>query len=137
MATLSDAMDDVIVRAAALRPRNVAMHSQAQADTFPALADRVPVIGSGIAVERYDMHITADEPPYLGFIGRISPEKGIDDVVAVAAAQRLAAEGVGPDAGPGGVGRGDRRASRTRRSRTKGSCRPTSCRRRSAVARRS
>ncbi len=36
MATLSDAMDDAISRAAALRPRNVAMHSQAQADTFPA-----------------------------------------------------------------------------------------------------
>ena len=37
MATLSDAMDDAIVRAGELRPRNVAMHSQAQADTFHAL----------------------------------------------------------------------------------------------------
>lgn len=84
MATLSDVMDDVIVRAAAVRPRNVAMHSHAQADTFPTLADVVPVIGSGIAVERYDMHMTADDPRYLGFIGRISSEKGLDDVVAVA-----------------------------------------------------
>jgi len=89
MATLSDAMDDVIVRAAALRPRNVAMHSQAQADTFPTLADQVPIIGSGVAVERYDLHITADEPRHLGFIGRISPEKGLDDVVAVAEASGL------------------------------------------------
>ena len=54
MATLSDAMDDVIIRAAELRPRNVAMHSRAQADTVPALLDQVPIIGSGIAVERYD-----------------------------------------------------------------------------------
>jgi UDP-glucose:tetrahydrobiopterin glucosyltransferase len=84
MATLSDVMDDAIRRAALLRPRNVAMHSQAQADTFPTLSGLVPVIGSGIAVERYDMHITADEPRYLGFIGRISPEKGLGDVVAVA-----------------------------------------------------
>ncbi len=38
MATLSDAMDEVIERAAALRPRNVAMHSQAQADTFPTVS---------------------------------------------------------------------------------------------------
>jgi UDP-glucose:tetrahydrobiopterin glucosyltransferase len=90
MATLSDAMDDVITRAAALRPRNVAMHSQAQAATFPTLSGRVPVIGSGIAVERYDLHITADEPRHLGFIGRISPEKGLDDVVAVAEATGLA-----------------------------------------------
>jgi UDP-glucose:tetrahydrobiopterin glucosyltransferase len=89
MATLTDAMDDVITRAAALRPRNVAMHSQAQADTFPTLAHIVPVIGSGVAVERYDLHITADEPRYLGFIGRISPEKGLGDVVAVADATRL------------------------------------------------
>ncbi|MEO7369678.1 MAG: glycosyltransferase family 4 protein [Ilumatobacteraceae bacterium] len=89
MATLTDAMDDAIIRAAALRPRNVAMHSQAQADTFPALARDVPIIGNGIAVERYDMHMTADEPPYLGFVGRISPEKGLDDVFAAAAASGL------------------------------------------------
>jgi UDP-glucose:tetrahydrobiopterin glucosyltransferase len=89
MATLSEAMDDVITRAAALRPRNVAMHSRAQADTFPTLVDQVPIIGSGVAVERYDLHITADEPRHLGFIGRISPEKGLDDVVAVAEASGL------------------------------------------------
>jgi UDP-glucose:tetrahydrobiopterin glucosyltransferase len=89
MATLSDAMDDAIIRAAALRPRNVALHSQAQADTFPTLAGVVPVIGSGIAVERYDMHVTADEPRYLGFIGRISREKGLRDVVSVADATGL------------------------------------------------
>jgi UDP-glucose:tetrahydrobiopterin glucosyltransferase len=89
MATLSDVMDDVITRTAALRPRNVAMHSHAQAETFPTLVGKVPVIGSGITVERYDMHMTADEPRYLGFIGRISPEKGLDDVVAVAEASGL------------------------------------------------
>ncbi len=89
MATLSDVMDDAITRAAELRPRNVAMHSQAQADTFPTLSQLVPVIGSGVAVERYDMHIVADEPRYIGFIGRISPEKGLDDVVAVAEATGL------------------------------------------------
>jgi UDP-glucose:tetrahydrobiopterin glucosyltransferase len=89
MATLSDVMDDVIERAAALRPHNVAMHSHAQAATFPALAGRVPIVGSGIAVERYDVAITADEPHHLGFIGRISAEKGLADVVAVAAATGL------------------------------------------------
>ena len=88
MATLSDAMDDAITRAAALRPRNVAMHSQAQADTFPTLTD-VPIVGSGLAVERYDLHIAADEPRYLGFLGRISPEKGLGDVVAVAEASGM------------------------------------------------
>src|SRR3954454_25324445 len=89
MSTLSDAMDSVITRAATLRPRNVAMHSQAQADTFPTLtgpsfSGTIPIIGSGIAVERYDLPTAAAAPPYLGFIGRISREKGLDDVVAVA-----------------------------------------------------
>jgi UDP-glucose:tetrahydrobiopterin glucosyltransferase len=79
----------VITRTAALRPRNVAMHSRAQAETFPTLADQIPIIGSGVAVERYDLHITADEPRHLGFIGRISPEKGLADVVAVAEATGL------------------------------------------------
>lgn len=88
MATLSDVMDDVITRAAALRPQNVAMHSQAQADTFPALAS-APIVGSGIALERYDLHIVADQPRHLGFIGRISPEKGLADVVTVAEATGL------------------------------------------------
>ncbi|HEY0519926.1 MAG TPA: glycosyltransferase [Ilumatobacteraceae bacterium] len=89
MATVSDAMDDVITRAAELRPRNLAMHSHAQAATFPTLAGRVPVVGSGVAVERYDLHIVADAPPHLGFVGRISPEKGLADVVAVAEATGL------------------------------------------------
>ena len=47
------------------------------------------MVGSGVAVERYDLHITADEPRHLGFIGRVSPEKGLADVVAVAAATGL------------------------------------------------
>ncbi|MEP7203871.1 MAG: glycosyltransferase family 4 protein [Ilumatobacteraceae bacterium] len=89
MATLTDAMDDVIASTVERRPRNVAMHSHAQVETFPALADQVPVIGNGVAVERYDLHIAADEPPHLGFIGRISPEKGLADVVAVADATGL------------------------------------------------
>ena len=65
------------------------MHSHAQADTFPAFADQVPIIGSGIAVERYDLHITADEPRTSDSSVGSRPEKGLDDVVAVAAASGL------------------------------------------------
>jgi UDP-glucose:tetrahydrobiopterin glucosyltransferase len=94
MGSLTDAMDDVIARTAAVRPRNLAVHSRAQADTYPALSGLVqtgtiPVIASGLAVERYDVRLWADEPPYLGFIGRISPEKGLADAAAVAEATRL------------------------------------------------
>ncbi|MFN8020922.1 MAG: glycosyltransferase family 4 protein [Acidimicrobiales bacterium] len=86
MGSLNEAMDDALERLVVARPGSAAVHSRAQADTFPRIADRLRVIGNGIAVERYDVHLAADEPRYLGFVGRISPEKGIDDVFAISAA---------------------------------------------------
>jgi UDP-glucose:tetrahydrobiopterin glucosyltransferase len=85
MASLSDAIDEALLGVLEARPGSVAVHSHAQAATFPAIADRLRVVGNGIAVERYDMYVAPDDPPYLGFIGRISPEKGIDDVFAASA----------------------------------------------------
>lgn len=89
MASLNDAMDAALTELIRVRPGAAAVHSAAQADTFPAVVSQLRVIGNGIAVERYDVHHHADEPAYLGFIGRISPEKGIVDVFAVAAATGL------------------------------------------------
>jgi UDP-glucose:tetrahydrobiopterin glucosyltransferase len=89
MGSLNDAMDDAVARVLAVRPGSAAVHSVAQAESFGQLADRLRVVGNGIAVDRYDVHLRADEPRHLGFIGRISPEKGIDDVFAVSAATGL------------------------------------------------
>ena len=86
MASLNDAMDAALRDLVRTQPLAAAVHSRAQADTFPDVADELHVVGNGIAVERYDVHLTADEPGHLGFIGRISPEKGIDDVFAISAA---------------------------------------------------
>ncbi len=89
MASINDVVDAALEAALAARPGCVAMHSAAQAATFPAIADRVRIVGNGIAVERYDLRPFADEPPTLGYVGRIAPEKGIDDVFAVGAATGL------------------------------------------------
>ncbi len=89
MASLSDAMDIALAHLVEARPGTVAVHSRAQAETFVAIADQLRVIGNGIATERYDVHVTADDPPYLGFIGRISPEKGIADVFAISQATAM------------------------------------------------
>jgi len=89
MASLNDAMDAALVDLLRVRPGAAAVHSRAQADTFPALSGAFRVVGNGIAVERYDVHLVADEPRHLGFVGRISPEKGIEDVFAVSAATGL------------------------------------------------
>ncbi len=86
MGSLNDAMDAALADLLAARPGSAAVHSRAQADTFGTDPERFAVVGSGVAVERYDVRTVADSPPVLGFIGRISPEKGIDDVFAVSAA---------------------------------------------------
>jgi UDP-glucose:tetrahydrobiopterin glucosyltransferase len=85
MGSLSDEMDRAV--GAALRARRgcVAMHSRAQADTFADLTPAaVEVVMSGVDTSAYDFveHGTDD----LAFVGRISAEKGIDDVFAVAQA---------------------------------------------------
>lgn len=85
MGSLNEAMDHAIEQLLTTHPGSIAVHSQAQADTFPRVAGMLRVLGNGITVERYDLHMTADQPPYLGFVGRISPEKGIADVFAVSA----------------------------------------------------
>ena len=83
MASVNDVMDEAIEALVATRSGSLAVHSRAQAATFSTSASAFRVIGNGIAVDRYDMHVVADRPGYLGFVGRISPEKGIDDLFAV------------------------------------------------------
>jgi UDP-glucose:tetrahydrobiopterin glucosyltransferase len=83
MGSLSDGMDRAVRSAVAREPRSVAMHSRAQAMTFGAdVADAVTIVASGIDTTRYDY--VADPEDVIGFVGRVSPEKGIDDLFAVA-----------------------------------------------------
>lgn len=89
MASLNDAMDVAIAELVLVRPGSAAVHSRAQAETFPTATDQLRVVGNGIAVERYDVHLAADTPRYLGFVGRISPEKGVADVFALSAAMGI------------------------------------------------
>ena len=79
MGSLSDAMDHVITEVERLRPGRLAVHSAAQAVTFPE-PSIFRVVGNGIVVERYDVQLTVADDAPLGFVGRISPEKGLEDV---------------------------------------------------------
>lgn len=89
MGSVSAAMDRAIADLVAVRPGTVAMHTRAQVATYADLArdavetGTVRVLGNGIAVERYDLRVVADDPPTLGAVGRISPEKGLEDVAAL------------------------------------------------------
>ena len=84
MGSLTLAMDEVIGQTAARFPGTIGVHSRAQAETFE-FADQCRCLGNGINLEVYDF--CAEPENYLGWVGRIAPEKGIED--AIAAADRL------------------------------------------------
>jgi UDP-glucose:tetrahydrobiopterin glucosyltransferase len=84
MGSLTLAMDDVIGQTAAQFAGTIGVHSRAQAETFAFAAD-CRCLGNGIDLEVYDF--CAEPENYLGWVGRIAPEKGIED--AIAAADRL------------------------------------------------
>jgi len=81
MASLSEAMDLAIGTELERRPGSVAVHSRAQAATF-AFGGRLRVLGNGLDLRRYSPCLEPDD--HLAFVGRISPEKGVEDVVALA-----------------------------------------------------
>ncbi len=81
MGSLSDAIDDAIAGVLARFPNAVAVHSRAQAATFP-FGDRLRVVGNGIDLARYTAVEAAGD--HLAWVGRVSPEKGLEDAVALA-----------------------------------------------------
>jgi len=86
MSSLSDAMDRVIGDVATRVPGSVAVCTRAQAQTF-AFSAHLRVLGAGIDLAEYEF--CAEPEAYLAWAGRISPEKGLEDAAAAAAAVRL------------------------------------------------
>jgi UDP-glucose:tetrahydrobiopterin glucosyltransferase len=86
MSSLSDAVDGVAAGLARERPGCLAVHSRAQAATFP-FADELVVIGNGLDLDRYVFSAAAggaEAPAPLGWVGRIAAEKGLEDALAAA-----------------------------------------------------
>ncbi len=79
MGSLSEAMDEMIERVVVRFPGTVGVHSQAQAATF-AFGDRCRCLGNGFDLSQY--HFRAEPKSWMGWIGRIAPEKGLEDAVA-------------------------------------------------------
>ncbi len=79
MGSLTEAMDQVIEQVATRFPGTIGVHSQAQAATF-AFADHCRCLGNGIDLSLYEF---CESPsPWVGWVGRIAPEKGLEDAVA-------------------------------------------------------
>ncbi len=83
MGSLSDAMDRIVERVAVEFPGSIAVCTRAQAETF-RFADRCRCLGmgSGIDLSLYDF--CAEPENQLAWVGRIAPEKALEDAVAAA-----------------------------------------------------
>jgi UDP-glucose:tetrahydrobiopterin glucosyltransferase len=88
MSSLSDAMDRIIGCVMAKFPNSVAFLTQSQAETFPLNKGEnslITCLSSAIDLSLYQF--SSQPRPQLAWLGRIAPEKGLED--AVAASQRL------------------------------------------------
>jgi UDP-glucose:tetrahydrobiopterin glucosyltransferase len=81
MGSLTKAMDQVIGQVARQFPHAIAVHSRAQAETFP-FAAQCRVISNGFDLSEYTFCAAADN--VLGWVGRLAPEKGLEDAVIAA-----------------------------------------------------
>lgn len=84
MGSLTDAMDQVIQQIATQFPGTIGVHSRAQAETF-VFSEQCRVLGNGLDLVLYDFCAVPENR--LAWVGRIAPEKGLED--AIAAAQQV------------------------------------------------
>jgi UDP-glucose:tetrahydrobiopterin glucosyltransferase len=83
MASVTTAMDRIIQQTYQRFPSLVAFHTVAQAETF-AIAPPYRCLGNGLDLSLYQFR--PDSAPYLAWVGRIAPEKALED--AIVASQR-------------------------------------------------
>ncbi len=85
MSSLSDAMDRIIGSVVAKFPSSVAFLTRSQAETFPFNREpnvSITCLSSAIDLSLYQF--SSQPQPWLAWLGRIAPEKGLEDAVAVA-----------------------------------------------------
>ena len=83
MGSLTDATDQIIGQIATDFPGTIAVHSRAQAATFE-FGDRCRVVGNGFDLAQYQF--CAQPENALAWVGRLAPEKGLEDAVIAAQA---------------------------------------------------
>jgi UDP-glucose:tetrahydrobiopterin glucosyltransferase len=84
MGSVADVMDAAIEEVSAWDPVRLAFHTAAQAADF-RLTQPPRLVGNGFDLARYQPAAAAAVEPALGWAGRISPEKGLEDAARVAA----------------------------------------------------
>ncbi|MGC9503916.1 glycosyltransferase family 4 protein [Baaleninema sp.] len=83
MGSITDAMDAAVLEAIARYPQRIAFYTRTQAATFGEVPETCPCLGSGIDLSLYEFCETPGDR--LAWVGRIAPEKGLEDAVAAVA----------------------------------------------------
>ena len=81
MGSESSVISNVISKVYSKYPYNFAFHSKIQADDYPFIKKPI-IIGNGFKLENYTFQNSVKGP--LAWIGRVAPEKGLEDAVYVA-----------------------------------------------------
>ena len=80
MGSLSDAMDQIITSVASSYPHTIAVHSIVQAKSFKDGLDFAHCVMNGFDLSLYPFCEKAED--FYAWVGRIAPEKGLEDAVA-------------------------------------------------------
>lgn len=81
MGSLSESLDRIAGQIAVQFPGTIGVYTASQAETF-AFARECQLLGSGIDLSLYQF--CSKPEPKLAWLGRIAPEKGLEDAVAAA-----------------------------------------------------
>jgi len=81
MGSESSIISNLISKVHAKYPYNFAFHSQVQAYDYPFIEKPI-IIGNGFKLDNYDFQDSVKGP--LAWVGRVAPEKGLEDAVYVA-----------------------------------------------------
>jgi UDP-glucose:tetrahydrobiopterin glucosyltransferase len=81
MGSLTDALDRIMTEVAHQYPGTIGVYTKSQANTF-TFADSCEILGSGIDLSLYQFCPQAENS--LVWLGRIAPEKALEDAVAAA-----------------------------------------------------
>ena len=81
MGSESLVINNLISKVYAKYPNNFAFHSKIQADDYPFIKKPI-IIGNGFKLDNYTFQDSVKGP--LAWVGRVAPEKGLEDAVYVA-----------------------------------------------------
>ena len=86
MGSMTQGLDEIMNQIAQNYPNCIGVYTKSQANTFP-FADKCHILSSAIALSLYNFCDTPEDS--MAWLGRIAPEKALEDAVAAAQITRI------------------------------------------------